>query len=149
MSLSIVLHPDKEKLNELQKNIFSLSHEFNLDKSSLNETLAKKDQVIDNLQAEKAILEYKNNSLITAIELLEKELRKSKMAVSDCQRENLQLSMKTYQYKGAVEKCADKIQSAVTSRVGFLPRKIQKHYNKIKSLKVCFSFVVFLFFLLP
>jgi hypothetical protein len=57
MSLSIVLHPDKEKLNELQKNIFSLSNEFNRDKSSLNETMAKKDQVIYNLQAEKAILE--------------------------------------------------------------------------------------------
>jgi hypothetical protein len=76
------------------------------------------------------------------------------MAVSDCQRENLQLSMKTYQYKGAVEKCADKIQSAVTSRVGFLPRRIQKQYNKIKSLKVFFflfsiSFCCYLFSSVP
>jgi chromosome segregation ATPase len=101
-----------------------------------NEELARKDQEIESLKSEKNILQLKNNSLLCALEMLERELRKTKMGLNDAQQSNVALTMQYVDYKAEVTQCADNIVNSVKSRVGFLPRRIQNNICRIKSSKV-------------
>ncbi len=103
---------------------------------SLSDNLARKEQLVESLQAEIEIISYKNKSLMTAINLLEKELDKSKRITTQLGEANIDLCMQTLHMKGEIERKAKDILSAVQIRLGFVPNIIRKNVLSLCKLKV-------------
>jgi chromosome segregation ATPase len=133
---SLVQHPERERLRDLNYHNHSLKTESLRQQSDYDEELAKKNQLIDNLRDEKSVLEFKNNSLLGAVDLLERELQRIKTCLADAHQTNTALAMQYSEYKGEIHECADSISMAVKSRIGFIPRRIQKNLKRIKTIKV-------------
>lgn len=136
VSTSLFSHPEREKLFALNAYSYSLKNENLRLQQETATTIARKDQFIEQLSSEKLILEYKNASLITAVELLERELKKTRLALSDSQQEYITLTMQYTDFKGEVDTQIGKVEEAVKSKMGFIPKNILKSVNKVKKLKV-------------
>lgn len=99
--------------------------------TSLSDELAKKEQLLETLQAEKSIMECKNKSLLTAIDLLEKDLEKSRRITSDLSHTNVELCMQCCHLNGEVHRKAKAVMQAVQTRLGFVPRNIKKQISSL------------------
>jgi hypothetical protein len=98
--------------------------------------VARKEQQIKALEAEREIIECKNKSLMTAIELLERELENSRRVTTELNEANVELCMKCCQITGEVQRQSKVIKNAVQVRLGFVPSNIKKQLSKLCKLKV-------------
>jgi hypothetical protein len=133
---STLYHPDRFKLNEIKESNIILKDELTRLQSQSSESSARKDQTIETLTSEKSVLEFKNSSLLTALELLQTELLKITRSLNNAHQENVRLCMQSYQYKAEVDRSSEIIAECVKSRVGFVPRRVLLQIRRIKSMKV-------------
>ncbi len=136
----VTINSERSKQFSLLKadNLF-LKEEASRLHASLSDNLARKQQWVDSLQAEIEIISYKNKSLLTAINLLEQELDKSKRITSQLGEANINLCMQTLHIKGEIERKAKEILNAVQIRLGFVPNIIRKNVQSLCRLKVSSS----------
>ncbi len=133
---SIIQHPDRERLHALSDSLTSLRQEHHQTRAEAADVIARKEQELEGVRSEQRVLEAKNLSLLTAVDLLEKELQVSRMAVNDLQQQKVLLKLKCFQYKGDVDRIASALHKAVKNKIGFLPRNIDEQLSRLVSLPV-------------
>lgn len=128
----------KVQLSMLRDSNQNLRNESSKVQAQLSEELARKEQRIQELEADKAVLEYKNASLLKTVDLLSSELERSTRTLSESQQNYVNLCLQSLRLKGDVdEQCANIVEN-ISSRIGFVPNNVMKAVMKLKDLKVCF-----------
>jgi hypothetical protein len=131
----------KVQLNMLRDNNQNLRNESSKVQAQLSEELARKEQRIQELEADKAVLEYKNASLLKTVDLLSSELERSTRTLSESQQNYVNLCLQSLRLKGDVDEQCANIVDNISSRIGFVPNNVMKAVMKLKDLKVSFVFV--------
>jgi chromosome segregation ATPase len=108
------------------------------DRMTWNDTIARKQQTILALQAEQAALEFKNKSLVRAIELLSKELESSNQNLTNSNQRAVEIHMQGIDFKAEVDRRSQRILQSVQSRVGFVPDSIKRSVDSICELLVSY-----------
>jgi predicted nucleic acid-binding Zn-ribbon protein len=139
---SAVFSEDKRKLSAARCDQQSSKEEFARVHELLSLRVAKKDQTIQTLHADKAALDNKNKTLMRAVELLHKELEKTSASLSETQQKAVELRMQGWDYKGEVDRRCQKIVTSVQTRMGFVPSGIHKQISQLKILKVGVSLLI-------
>ncbi len=111
------------------------------------EKLAKKDQIIQSLQAEQSSMDFKNKSLVRTVELLSKELEKCNGSLSNVHQRSVELRIQAIDFKAEVDKRAERILQSIQARVGFVPGTIQKHVTQLTQLLVRYVLSLYVHFL--
>lgn len=109
--------------------------------SLLAETTSRKELTIQALQAEKETLEFKNNSLVATVELLNKELEKAKRTNAELQKQNVELYLQGAHMKGEIDRCSEVILNSVETRMGFVPRSVFKNIGHLRKVEVNLFFL--------
>lgn len=130
-----VFSDHKQAISNIRDNNQSLRNEAARNQAQLTEDLGRKSQALQMLEAEKTQLEYKNNSLIRAVELLNKELEKATRSLSEIHQKNVELCMQGLDFKAEVEHGAAKILESIKARVGFVPTTVQKQVARLHEVK--------------
>lgn len=126
----------RQQISNLRDNNQSLKTEAVRIQTNMNEFLARKDQVILSLESEKEVLEFKNKSLLKAVDMLNVELEKSTRRVAEMNEKNIEICMQGIAYKNEVDVGCDKILNSIQARVGFVPSTVHKQVCNLKILKV-------------
>ena len=101
-----------------------------------NEKIARKDQTILAMQSEHAAMDFKNKSLVRTVELLSKELEKCSRSLSDVHQKVVEIRMQGIDFKGEVDRRAQRVLHSIQARVGFVPESIQKHVALLSAMLV-------------
>eukprot|EP01033_Poteriospumella_lacustris_P001221 gene1222-887_t len=125
----------KVQLNMLRDNNQNLRNESSKVQAQLSEELARKEQRIQELEADKAVLEYKNASLLKTVDLLSSELERSTRTLSESQQNYVNLCLQSLRLKGDVDEQCANIVDNISSRIGFVPNNVMKAVMKLKDLK--------------
>lgn len=126
------------QLSMLRDSNQNLRNESSRVQAQLSEELARKEQRIQELEADKAVLEYKNASLLKTVDLLSSELERSTRTLSESQQNYVNLCLQSLRLKGEVDEQCDNIVENISSRIGFVPNNVLKAVMKLKDLKVSF-----------
>lgn len=137
----------KIQLSQLRDSNQLLRNESSRFQVQLTQELAHRDQRIQELETEKSVLEYKNQSLIKTVELLTSELERCNRTLHESQENYVNLCFQSLQLKGDVDACCDTIIASIDSRIGFVPSTVVKAVVALKELKVL-VFTLLLFTLL-
>lgn len=113
--------------------------------SQLSEEIARKDQIIQALETEKSVLEYKNSSLLRTVELLSSELERCTRTMSQTQQNNVELCMQSLDFKAEVDHLSGKILDSISARIGFVPGSVQKAIDRIMEMRVRLLFLFQIF----
>jgi hypothetical protein len=105
-------------------------------RADLTRRLARNEQTILVLQAERAHTEFKNKSLVRTVELLSTELESCSSNLTDQQQRGVLMQIQGLDYKGEVDRACGKIVQSVTARLGFVPASILQQVTQLKALKV-------------
>jgi hypothetical protein len=125
----------KIQLLQLRDSNQLLRNESSRFQVQLTQELAHRDQRIQELETEKSVLEYKNQSLIKTVELLTSELERCNRTLHESQENYVSLCFQSLQLKGDVDACCDTIIASIDSRIGFVPSTVVKAVVALKELK--------------
>lgn len=137
---SAVFNIDRRAVTNMKNDQQAVKVQIEQQQAVWNDKIARKDQTILAMQAEHAAMDFKNKSLVRAVELLSKELEKCNMNLSSVHQRSVELQIQAIDFKAEVDKRAQRVQQSILSRVGFVPDSIQKQINLLTSLMVSYHF---------
>lgn len=135
-----------QKMCNLRDMNQSLRWEMERTQNSLSLSLAEQTQRVDDLEVHVKLLDAKNSALVKTVELLERSLQKATRSITDLQQANLDLSMRGLDFKATVDRSCDLMEESVLSRLGFVPRNIEKQLTGLRMIQVSCSLSDFIHF---
>eukprot|EP01039_Chlorochromonas_danica_P002526 gene2526-2767_t len=124
-----------QKMCNLRDMNQSLQWEMERTQNSLSHSLAEQTQRVEDLEVHLKLLDAKNSALVKTVELLERALQKATRSITDLQQANLDLSMRGLDFKATVDQRCDLMEESVLSRIGFVPRNIEKQLTELRMIQ--------------
>lgn len=129
-----------KEIGELKELNHLIKDEHSIMQESYTVMIAEREQKIEKLNAEMKILEFKNSSLINAVESLNRELQKTTRNMVEIQQKNVELCLQCAEYKADVDHSNEKITRCIQSKMGYIPTTVLRYIVYLRQLKVIIIF---------